>query len=289
MEWYVYTLLSALCVSIYVLLSKKALNNNIHAMEFRTTLKTFEIPFLLLLIPFVNFDISLKEFFFVLAIAVIAVIAGIFWAKGIKHSEISTVSPLKNISPLFLVILSFIFLGEVLTLRQGVGIFILLIGTYVLEVDHKISNLKDPIIKIIKSKAIHFVFLSMFLYSFSAVGDKFMINSMDTITYFFLVWVFMTIISQIISAIFYGGFKDVMYCAKKTGWTIFFCGLFSFLSALFYFKALSLAMVSLVIPIKRLSTLFTTVIGGELFHDHGLKIKAVACVILICGSLLIVL
>ena len=289
MEWYVYTLLSALSVSIYVLLSKKALNNNIHAMEFRTTLKTFEIPFLLLLIPFVNFNLTIREYSYITAIAVIAVIAGIFWAKGIKHSEISTVSPLKNISPLFLVILSFIFLGEVVTLRQGVGIFILLIGTYVLEVDHKISHLKDPIMKIIKSKAIHFIFLSMFLYSFSAVGDKFTISNIDVITYFFMVWIIMTIMSHIISAIFYGGFKDVMYCAKKTGWTIFFCGLFSFLSALFYFKALSMAMVSLVIPVKRLSTLFTTIIGGELFHDHGLKIKAVACVILIAGSLLIVL
>ena len=288
MEWYVYALISAFFIALSNIAGKKALFK-VHAMEYRTTLKVLEIPLLLLLIPFLNFNIDPGDYIFIFLIAFIAVVAGIFWAKAIKHSEISTVSPLQNLSPIFLVILSFIILKETVTLQQGIGIAILIIGTYVLEVDHKISNLKEPILKIIKTRTIHFVLISLFLYSLSAVGDKYMITSVDKVTYLFWVWMFMTIISLVISSIFYKGLKDVVYCIKKSGWIIFLAGLFSFISALAYFKALTMVMVSLLIPLKRLSTLFATLIGGELFHDHGLKLKAVACVILIVGALLVVL
>lgn len=288
MEWYVYALISAFFIALSNIAGKKALFK-VHAMEYRTTLKVLEIPLLLLLIPFLNFNIDPGDYIFIFLIAFIAVVAGIFWAKAIKHSEISTVSPLQNLSPIFLVILSFIILKETVTLQQGIGIAILIIGTYVLEVDHKISNLKEPILKIIKTRTIHFVLISLFLYSLSAVGDKYMITSVDKVTYLFWVWMFMTIISLAISSIFYKGLKDVVYCIKKSGWIIFLAGLFSFISALAYFKALTMVMVSLLIPLKRLSTLFATLIGGELFHDHGLKLKAVACVILIVGALLVVL
>lgn len=288
MEWYVYTLISAFFIALSTIAGKKALFK-VHAIEYRTTLKVLEVPLLLLLIPFLNFNIELWAYISIFLIAFIATAAGIFWAKAIKHSEISAVSPLQNLSPIFLVILSFVLLKETVTLQQGIGIAILIIGTYVLEVDHKISNLKDPILKIIKTKTIHFVLISLFLYSLSAVGDKYMITNVDKVTYLFWVWMFMTIISLAISSIFYNGLKDVGYCIKKSGWIIFLAGLFSFISALAYFKALTMVMVSLLIPLKRLSTLFVTIMGGELFHDHGLKLKAAACVILIVGALLVVL
>ncbi|MEA3514405.1 MAG: EamA family transporter [Nanoarchaeota archaeon] len=288
MEWYVYTLISAFFIALANIAGKKALFK-VHVIEFRTTLKILEVPLLLLLIPFIDFNIEIWAYIYIFLIASVVVVAGIFWAKAIKHSEISAVSPLQNLSPIFLVILSFIILKETVTLQQGMGITILIIGTYVLEVDHKISNLKEPILKIIKTKTIHFVMISLFLYSLSAVGDKYMIGNIDRMTYLFLIWMFMTIISLAISSIFYNCLKDVAYCIKKSGWIIFLAGLFSFISALAYFQALTMVMVSLLIPLKRLSTLFVTLIGGELFHDHGLKLKAVACVILIVGALLVVL
>lgn len=288
MEWYVYALISAIAMSLATIFGKKALMD-IHAMEFRTTLKTLQLIPLLTLLPFVRFDILVWQYLFIFLVAFIAVVAGLFWAKAVKHSEISSVSPLQNLSPLFLVILSYIFLKEVLALKQVIGIAIMIIGTYVLEVDHKISDLKAPIIKIIKTKTLHFVFIGLILYSLTAIGDKYMISEIDRFTYIFWIWLFMAIISNIFSLIFHKGFKDIAYCIKTSGGVIFIAGILSFISALAYFKALTMAMVTLVIPIKRFSTLFTTLIGGELFQDHGLRIKLFACVIIIMGSLLVIL
>jgi len=46
--------------------------------------------------------------------------------------------------------------------------------------------------------------------------------------------------------------------------------------------------VSLVIPIKRMSTLISTVVGGELFGEEHLLRKSVACLVMIAGAYLII-
>jgi uncharacterized membrane protein len=51
--------------------------------------------------------------------------------------------------------------------------------------------------------------------------------------------------------------------------------------------ATALAAVGLVVAVKRSSALFTTVIGGELFREHDLIRKSVACLIMIVGVYLL--
>jgi len=83
-----------------------------------------------------------------------------------------------------------------------------------------------------------------------------------------------------------------MYKAiKKNHLWLFVSAGIKLVSDLFYFLALQIpgVMISLLVPIKRLSTLFTTLIGGELFHDHGLKTRLIGCIITIIGVLMVVL
>jgi len=64
---------------------------------------------------------------------------------------------------------------------------------------------------------------------------------------------------------------------------------FTVLADITYFYALSLTLVSLVLPIKRISTLFDTIIGGELFKEKHLLHKGLACLIMLLGIYLIVI
>ena len=50
--------------------------------------------------------------------------------------QISEVAPLFNLTPGFLAILAFLFLGEILTRYQVGGLILLMLGSYVLETDH---------------------------------------------------------------------------------------------------------------------------------------------------------
>ncbi|MDY6770395.1 MAG: hypothetical protein SV186_00385, partial [Candidatus Nanohaloarchaea archaeon] len=53
-------------------------------------------------------------------------------------------------------------------------------------------------------------------------------------------------------------------------------------------QAFSMAMVSLVVPIKRLSTLLATVIGGELFHEERLLQRSLASLVMVAGAYLVI-
>ncbi len=50
-----------------------------------------------------------------------------------KRCEISTVSPLLNINPLFVILLSYFILGEVLNGKQFIGVLLILIGGYIIK------------------------------------------------------------------------------------------------------------------------------------------------------------
>jgi len=49
------------------------------------------------------------------------------------------------------------------------------------------------------------------------------------------------------------------------------------------------AMIALIIPIKRTSTLFTTIFGGKLFHEKNLSVKILACIIMVWGTVFILI
>ncbi|MBS3144558.1 hypothetical protein J4208_03150, partial [Candidatus Woesearchaeota archaeon] len=53
--------------------------------------------------------------------------------------------------------------------------------------------------------------------------------------------------------------------------------------------AMPLTLLSLAIPLRRLSTLFVTVIGGELFHENNLLKKTLACIIMLLGTYFLLL
>ena len=81
----------------------------------------------------------------------------------IESSEISTAAPFYNLLPALVAGLSFFFLGEILQIKQILGIGIIIFGAYILEVDHKVHNLLDPFKKIFKSKYILLLFIVLFL------------------------------------------------------------------------------------------------------------------------------
>ena len=48
-------------------------------------------------------------------------------------------------------------------------------------------------------------------------------------------------------------------------------------------------MVSLIIPIKRMSVLVAVIIGGSMFHDHNMRTRIIGCAIMVIGVILVVI
>ena len=52
-------------------------------------------------------------------------------------------------------------------------------------------------------------------------------------------------------------------------------------------EAVKIAPVALVLAVKRISIFFAAVIGGKIFKEHNLWIRAAAAAVIIIGTLLI--
>ncbi len=285
--WHIFALLSAFFVALGLILRKKVLLKE-HVAEF---LGAFYLISLLIILPFyqkATFSYPLKWYIIILITSLIGSISLLLLCKSYRHLEISEVAPLTNLSPIILIFIAFLFLRELPSLWQLSGILLIILGAYSLEIDYKHKNFLRPF-KIFENKYYIYILLAMLGYSITATLDKFILNNIDYFSYYFITRFFFLAIFFSYHSVVYDGYKGIKKGIVNHGWLIFIIAIIALISSLFYLKALSLTMVSLVIPIKRLSTLIAVVIGGTLFHEHGLVQRILACVLMIGGAALIIL
>jgi len=290
LEWFIYALLAAVFASIGGLINKKILFHE-HVLEFTASRSLFFVFFALFLIPFVDFSISWKIYVLIYFVSLLVTGGIIYFLKSIRHGEVSSMTPLTNISPLFLLIIAYFVLGEAPTPKQYFGVFLLILGAYSLEVGITDRGFLEPIKVFLKSKIIHYMFFSLVIFSVTATFDKLIITNHTTfVTYLFLLTMFKSI-NFVSLEVYRFGFSEIMHDFKKDFKLLFSDSIFLFFGQLSYFFAVSFpnAFISLIIPIKRTSTLFTTIFGGKLFHEKNLLVKVLACIIMIWGAVFILL
>lgn len=144
---------------------------------------------------------------------ILALIAGAFYFlmnlsyfKAAQIEEISRVVPLFKLTPIFILILATIFLGEVFTPLRYLGIFLLVIGAILISMKGSF--------KIRLSKAIFFMLLSAFFLSLNQVITKYLLDFTDFWTVFSYVrfGAFVALIPA-----FYFNFKDLREVAREHG------------------------------------------------------------------------
>ncbi|MBD3310390.1 EamA family transporter [Candidatus Woesearchaeota archaeon] len=288
MDWFIFALLAAVMTAFSHMLRKKALRKE-HAMEFSTVWVMFNFLISLVFIPWVNFSVGYQVLLVIYLASFAASIGIVFMMKAFRHLELSVAAPFMNFGPVFLLFFSVLWLGEQITPLQLVGISSIAIGGYVLGVDHKHKDLLYPLKSITRSKYIPLIFLAIFMFSLSAIAEKVSMSNVDPFTMNFFFWLFATVNLFALLSFFYDGIRGVNHGMKISGIWIFLSSVFAVISSLAYFQALSFAYVALVVPIKRLSTLIDTLIGGRLFHEKNLMAKGIACVIMLAGVYLIIL
>jgi len=204
-QWLIFALFAALLTGIVSILDKKILFKE-HAMEFSAVFSLTNAVLALFLMPFVDFNIGIKNVLFIYLISWLGTLGFLFATKAIRHMELSSAIPLMNLNPVLIAVLGIIFLGEFLTVKQWSGIILVLVGGYILETRH-FTHYKEFFYNLKKSRAIHYIFLSMLFYSFSSVADRFIVTKITNVnTYLFFVLIFIAVNFFFLSSFLYGGF-----------------------------------------------------------------------------------
>ena len=289
MLWIIYALLSAIFLSLSEIFQKKGLFKE-HALEFNILKFGFATIILIIVLFFVEFkQIPLYLWGLAVLANTFGAIGNLYRSKAYKHMEISSAAPFFNLSPAIVAIFAFFFLGEVLNLSQIMGIIILVIGTYLLEIDFDKHSVLDPIKKMIKSKYIHFIFITLIVFAFAANLDrKVLTSNVSPIQYLFIA-VIVILIDYLIYALIKYGIEGIKTSFRKPKKEAFISAIFWITEMIFAFKAFSLYLIGPVVAVKRLNTLFTTIFGGRLFKEKGLYWKGVVCLIMFFGIYLIII
>ncbi|MDP7324384.1 MAG: EamA family transporter [Candidatus Woesearchaeota archaeon] len=288
MLWLLLSLTAALLSGVGIVVIKEALLKE-HAMEYCTVYAFFSFLWTLILLPRVNFHLSITQFILIYIAATLITLALLFEAKGIRHLEVSIASPLLAFGPAIALILSFVFLKEKISALNSVGIFLIVFGAYYLETHSLSIHIIEPLRKLISHKHTMYIFIAMVLIAVGVVVEKYIVGTVDIYTFIFFFALFIFINFLILIHIFHDGFHGISHGIKNAGKWILLTSLIFFVVRLLYFKAISLFQVSLVYPVLKTNTLFSTVIGGKLFHDHNLLPRTIASLIMVAGVFLVVL
>lgn len=289
MEWFLLAITSALFSAAAAVTEKKALFTQ-DALEFSYLVSLFSFLFSIPFFLAVDYEtISYESLLVLFGKTILGVFA--FWnvMLALKNMEISGALPLLALTPGFVALFAFLILGESLSITEIAGMFCLIAGTYTLEMKTG-KQLLHPFTVFYNSKNHRYITTALFLFTLTTILDKYLLTGFKLPPVAFMAFqqlffaVFFLVIVLAVKKNAVAAFRTL----DKPGWTwILMVALFSVAYRYSQIEAFKIAPVALVLSIKRLSVLFAAVGGGKIFNETNLIRKAIATVILITGTILI--
>lgn len=286
MDWFYLAFASAILSAVAAILQKKVLFN-LDALEFSFILSVFNT--ILVLFYFTNIDFQSLNVNGLLILYLKTILgAAAFWfvMLAIKNMEISGALPLMTLTPGLIAIFSFLLIGESIEHLEILGMVLLLIGTYILEIKKGESSF-NPFKIFFRSEYHHYIVYAILLFTISSILDKVILKEykLQPITFVFFQQIFLTF-NFLLFLLFKK--KNILIVLSKINSANFKWILLISIATIGYrytqIEAIKIAPVALVISIKRTSVFFASVIGGKIFSEKMLLKKGIAIIIMLVGA-----
>jgi drug/metabolite transporter (DMT)-like permease len=284
--WGIYSIIGSLSAAGISILQKHTLKD-LHAVQLMTVTGLILGFFSLFLIPFFGTGVQINGYLPIIAHGVTVAFAAILTSRALRHLDISIVAPFFNLGTVFTAILAFILFNERVSIIGLIGIALLIIGGYILELRSK--NLLQPIKDIVHSDSTHYLLGGVFLYSLSFIIAKYALDYVNPIGLFAYQQIIGSVIFAFITFAVYGGTKDVTTGFKKAGFLIIIMAILSFIENVMLLEALKIGNVIFVIPIYRTWALWAIFFGCRFMNEKHLQKRIFACGLMIFGAILILL
>ena len=289
MNWFFIALISAVLSAASAISQKKVLFS-LSALEFAFYVSLINILFA---VPFFfGFNIgtiSLESIAVLFIKSVMGALAFYCVMLALKNLDISGALPLLVLTPGLVAVFAFLLNLEKLSIIQISGMFLLLTGTYLLEMKPK-QALTEPFRVFTKSANYHYVGFALLLFTASSILDKLLLGKykMPPAAMMSFQQIFYALVIAVVYLIASVKKRNPFTSMDKKIW--FWIILISALTAGYRYtqiRAIKIAPVSLVLSVKRISVFIAVVIGGRLFNEKNLLKKALATAIMVAGAIMI--
>lgn len=268
MSWIVLTLISAFCFSIATIIQRlvmKEKENDPAAFGFVFQFSVATLIFIYSL--FVGFTLPsyapiLNFIFMGFAYAC----ANIFLFKALKIAEVSEVSVVNSTSILWTVGSAALFLGERIELLQAAGILSIVSGVIALSIQKK---------KFIINRGHTYALISAFFFGVAFTNDVFLLKYFNPVSYSVLNFLFPAVMILLLQPKAAASVKNYIQIDKLK--RIYILAIFYAVAFLSIFYAYTLGgEASQIIPMSRLSTALTVVIGVVFLKERDRLTQKIA-------------
>jgi len=219
----------------------------------------------------------------------IEILAVVLYYRALKLTDISLSVPFLALTPVFVILTAFLLLGERLPPHGILGIVLITIGAYSLNLNEIRSGIFHPIKAILSNKGSLYMIAVALLFSLtSAISKKAMLySSPESIPFIYNLSISLLMAPLILYRLKNG--RSVLSKDPKTILSYVLIGLFAALSSACYFRSISTANVAYTISIKRLSLLMSVGYGWFFFRERDIRIHLVSAFCMFLGVVLIFL
>jgi len=285
MLWLPLSLLSAFAQATADAFTKRALaGSDVFMVAWLRNLSA--VPFLavvLLLIPVPKLDTT---FYWAVGLALpLEIIATLLYTKAIEVSPLSLTMPFLALTPLYLLVTSFVMLGEVPSLNGGAGVCLLCVGGYLLNAHTlKEGGIFAPFVAIYKEKGSMMMMAVAAIYAVTSDLGKLAIMHSSPL---FFGASYVAVFTLVFTPVALGFAKKPLTLPKGRFRLYILIGGSLALLTVTQTLALSMAQVSYMIAVKRTSLLFSIGYGWLMFKESRISERFIGGAVMLAGLVLI--
>jgi len=285
--WVLLSIISAFTLATSDALTKKALtdSNEFLVAWFRLLFSLPLLLFLYIFVPIPKLDIEFYKAF-ILALP-LEIIAMVLYIKALRISPLSLTLPFLALTPVLLILISYLIIGEKVSFQGSMGIIFLAAGSYTLNIHEMQRGIFEPFKAIVKEKGSFLMVGVALIYSVtSSLGKMAIVHSSPLffgVTYFIAVTVIFAPI-----ALWMGKTELKSFIAGGQVKGLFFPGIFYSVMIASHMIAISLTKVAYMISLKRTSLLIGVMYGYFFFKEKNIGERLSGVVLMLIGFVMIV-
>ncbi|MCP3873656.1 MAG: DMT family transporter [Desulfobacteraceae bacterium] len=282
MNWFVLALISSITLSLREWIVKRS------GKEISSALMSWGLNFFMFIIilciniAFSNYhDITLSYAKILIMAAILDSLAALLYLSAIKNGELSKVIPMLCFIPVVQLFVTPILIHENLSLIGVLGVLVVVFGSYILNMESW-DGIFSPIQSIFKDKSVMMMLAVACIWGVSSSFHK--IGVKQTNALFWGVTEIGLITLFLFPFAFWSKKKQFsMSKLKKTIWP----AVFSTMTVLSYYAAISCGPVAYVSSVRRLGVLFTMMIGVLILNEKTYRLSFIGGLIMILGACII--
>lgn len=285
-QWYYLVIISAVLGVVVSIVQKRTLRVE-HATEYSSASSLLVAVASLIFIPFASSSITLFQLLFAIAFGILSATTLLLGTKVMRHGNISAVTPLSNVLPIFFtIILAYIFLSEQLTLIQGVSVLGIAMVTYLMLFKKRRNQFKRDFDN---NKYKTLLVANALIGSVGGIIGKYLLVNINVFTFLIITQITAAVCLAAFVTIKYNGMEGVFNNMKRYhNAFILLVTLITALRIIGYF-ALTVAPVNIASTLSNAVFVMLTVpIGGILFREQGLRGKVLMSLAILAFAYLLI-